>query len=426
MPWHLIKHVVTALLTILAVLGFALAIAQDQVTLRIDSTVAARDPAFPAYVGTLIGAPISTGNEFEVLENGDQIFPAMLQAIQAARRQIDFESYIYTDGEVADRFNSALDEAARRGVDVKFTVDAIGSKKLSNDTLRRLRDGGCQIALFNAPSWYTLEAVNYRTHRKILVADGAVAFTGGVGVADYWAGHAQDEKHWRDTQFRIAGPAARYLEGAFYDNFTEASDEARRDVKPMLPAAPPLPGEPDQTMVVWSQPTGGANGMKMLYLLSLSAARTSIDIISPYFILDESTGRAIDLAAKRGVRVRLLVEGDQTDAKSVKYASRQAYDGLLAEGVRIYEYQGTMMHTKAMVIDGVWSIVGSANFDNRSLELNDELNVATRSESLGSRILQMMERDLTHARELRLDDWRKRGRLEKSREYVWSFFGELF
>ncbi len=151
-PWHLIKHVIAALLTIFAVLGFALAIAQDQVTLRIDSTVAAGDPAFPGYVGTLVGAPITSGNEFEVLENGDQIFPSMLQAIQAAERQIDFETYIYTDGQIADRFNSALEQAARRGVDVKFTVDAIGSKKLSNDTLRRLGRAGCQVAQFNAPS----------------------------------------------------------------------------------------------------------------------------------------------------------------------------------------------------------------------------------------------------------------------------------
>jgi cardiolipin synthase len=286
-----------------------------------------------------------------------------------------------------------------------------------------LAAAGVTVALFNKPAWYTIEELNYRTHRKILVVDGRIGFTGGVGISDNWLGRVEDGKHWRDTQFEITGPATRYLEGGFTENFIEG---AERPVTPQIGNPPPEQGATDQTIVVWSSPTGGGNALKELYILSLAGARRTIDIASPYFLLDESTEYALTAARQRGVRIRLLVEGDVTDAKAVKYASRDAYDRLLQQGFEIYEYQPTMMHAKTVVIDGAWSIFGSANFDNRSLELNDELNVATQDRALAARALEQFELDLRSARRLELERWRQRSRIDKTREWIWSHFGEVF
>jgi cardiolipin synthase len=220
--------------------------------------------------------------------------------------------------------------------------------------------------------WYNLEEVNYRTHRKNLVVDGEIGFVGGAGVADHWLGHAQDKDHWRDTQIRMRGPIVRLLEGAFYENFFETAGV-------VAPELDDLRKEEDDTgsaLVLRSSPTGGSSDLKRLYLLGIASARRTVDIESPYFVTDESTEWSLQDAVSRGVKIRILVEGDKTDAMPVKYASREAYDRLLSMGIEIYEYQPTMMHAKVIVVDGEWSMFGSANFDNRSLELNDELNVA--------------------------------------------------
>lgn len=412
--------------TIIGVMGFMLLIAQDQTTLRIDSPYAAEDPAFPALAGALAGSAVTTGNTFQMLVNGEQIFPAMLEAIDHARQRISLETYIYEPGEVASRFDRALERAARRGVTVNTVFDAMGSADVKEVTVPRLKAAGANVGLFNTPAWYTVEEVNYRSHRKILVVDGGIGFSGGVGISDNWVGKVEDGKHWRDTQFRIVGPAVRLLEAGFTENFIESSDAEKRAVTPQLGNPLPEPGAQDQTIVVWSSPTGGGNGLKDLYLLSLAAARRTIDIASPYFLLDESTGYALDRALERGVKIRVLVEGDVTDAKPVKYSSRHAYDALLRKGIEIYEYQPTLLHAKTVVADGAWCMFGSANFDNRSLELNDELNVATQDRSLAARITEQFNKDLQLARKLDLERWRQRPWLEKTREWIWSHFNEVF
>ena len=229
------------------------------------------------------------------------------------------------------------------------------------------------VVWFNPLRPWTIEETNYRTHRKVLVVDGEVAFTGGIGLADHWLGHAQDPEHWRDTQFRVTGPAVRALEASFYENWLESGGGS---VPALDPERPPQ-GTGARSIVIWSNPTGGASNVKLLYLLSIAGARRTIDIQSPYFVLDESTRWALERRrAQRGVRVRILTDGEITDAKPVKYASRDGYQELLDAGFEIYEYEPTMMHVKAMMVDGVWSVIGSANFDNRSFELNDELTIA--------------------------------------------------
>jgi cardiolipin synthase len=399
-----------------------LAIAQDQETVELRSAISAQDPAAAAYLASLVAAELVQGNSYDVLVNGDQVFPAMLQAIDAATQRISFETYIYDTGHVADQFTDALERAARRGVTVNLILDALGAGSMEKSHFERLQNAGCHIVNFNPTTWYSMEELNYRTHRKILVVDGALAFTGGVGVADHWQGNAQDPQHWRDTHIRIQGPIARTLEAAFYENFVGGGFT----VTPVLTEPAPASDADDQSMVVRSSPSDGASDLKRLYLLAIAMAKHSIEITSPYFVTDESTRWALDDARERGVRIRILVESDTTDHKSVKYASRDAYDGLLENGIEIYEYTPTMMHTKMMVVDGVLSIFGSANFDNRSLELNDEVNVAVFSPRLAARFLQDFENDLRRATKLSLDAWRDRPFMNRVHEHFWSYFGELF
>jgi cardiolipin synthase A/B len=399
-----------------------LMLAQDQVTLKIRSDAGAGEPRQAAYIAALVGADVTRGNDYDVLTNGDAIFPAMLDAIRGARRRISFETYIYESGSVASQFTAALEDAARRGVRVNIVVDSVGGSGMQEADIARLETAGCRLAQFNSPTWYSLEEVNYRTHRKILVVDGEVGFSGGVGVADHWLGDAQDKEHWRDTQVRMRGPVVRLLEAGFYENFIETAGE----VTPELDDVPPERHAGGASIVVRSSPTGGSNDLKRLYLLAIASARRTIDVTSPYFVTDESSEWALRDAVARGVKIRILVEGDITDAMPVKYASRQAYDRLIAAGIEIYEYQPTMMHTKTLVVDGIWSMFGSANFDNRSLELNDELNVAVSSADLAKRFLVDFEKDLRSAARLDLQQWRQRSRLEQSRELFWSYFGEVF
>jgi cardiolipin synthase len=418
-----VRRAFKILLWTAVVVAVLLLFAQDQETLTLRSAVSAEDPRHPAYLAAIVGSDLTTGNKVTVLTNGDQIFPPMLAAIRGAKRRISFETYIYnSESAIAEEFTAALEEAARRGVKVNLVLDAVGSSSVSEAHLTRLRSAGAQVAQFNSPSWYNLEEVNYRTHRKILVVDGEVGFTGGVGVDDHWKGNARNKDEWRDTQFEIRGPLARLLEGGFYENFVETAGEVAPELdEPVRSDDPEGPA-----FLVRSSPTGGANDLKRLYLLAIASARRSIDITTPYFVPDESTIWSLHDAVGRGVRVRLLVEGDITDAMPVKYASRHFYDRLLSEGLEIYEYVPTMMHTKAMVVDGTWSMFGSANFDNRSLELNDELNVAVTGRDLARRLTEDFEADIKVSNRLQLEQWRQRSLLMKTRERFWSLFGEIF
>ena len=417
-----VRRAFVILIVAAAVVALGLMLAQDQVTLRVRSAASAADGGHAEYVSSLLGTQLSRGNSFKVLTNGVEIFPAMLTAIDAARRRIAFETYIYDTGEAANKFTAALENAARRGVKVNIVVDAVGASSMEEDHVKRLRSAGAHVAQFNTPSWYSLEEVNYRTHRKILVVDGEVGFTGGAGVSDHWLGNADSKEHWRDTQVEIRGPIVRLLEAAFYENFLEADGPEA----PVLDPPPAPAGDDGAALVIRSSPSGGSNDLKQLYLLSLAAARKSLEITTPYFVTDESTMWSLEDAVRRGVKIRILLEGDITDAMPVKYASRHAYERLMQQGIELYEYQPTMMHAKVLVVDGVWSMFGSANFDNRSLELNDELNVAVSSRDLAARLLADFEADLTRAQRISLEAWRQRSMLQKAREWFWVGFGEVF
>lgn len=418
-PWVL-RGWRLALLIGIAITALVLLLAQDQETLQVENPVAATDPRFADYVASLVGAPVEPGGEYVVLRNGDEVFPPMLEAIRSAQRRISFESFIYEDGVAGDPFTMELAAAARRGVTVRIVLDAVGGE-LSDESAGKLQQAGVEIRWFNPIRPWSLEETNYRTHRKVLVVDGDVAFTGGIGLADHWLGHAQDPDHWRDTQFKVTGPAVRALEASFYENWLESGGRSVPALDPDRPAQGTA-----RSVVVWSNPTGGASNVKLLYLLSIAAARQRIDIESPYFILDESSRWALHQARQRGVRIRVVTDGEITDAMPVKYSSREGYQQLLDWGVEIYEYQPTMMHVKAMMVDGAWSVIGSANFDNRSFELNDELTIGVADPGLATALTNDFEADIAKSKRLHPATWRDRSLLAKSRERFWAMFGELF
>jgi cardiolipin synthase A/B len=416
------RNVLVAILIAAVVLGVGLVIAQDQETLHVRTPLAGDDPRFPDYLARLAGRPITTGDRYVVLHNGDETFPAMVGAIDRARERISFETYVYSRGEVADKFTQALAAAAHRGVRVQVVLDAVGASDGDRTDIKALRDAGVQVGLFNPVRTNTLEEVNYRTHRKILVVDGEVAFVGGIGLADHWKGNADSPEHWRDTQFEVRGPAVDNIEAGFHENWIETGGLVEPIVAPR--AGPPV-GDA-RSIAIWSSSEAGSNALKLVYLLAIGAARRTIDIQSPYFITDESTMWSLLEARKRGVRIRVLTEGDVTDAKPVKFAGRAQYERLLANGVEVYEYQPTMMHVKALVVDGTISIIGSANFDNRSLELNDELNVAVASPTLASQLTRDFEQDVRRSTRIDVDAWRDRPLHIRAREKLWSYFGEVF
>ena len=420
--WARHHRILAGVLIVLLVIAVGLLIAQDQETIQIKSSLAVEDPRFPQYLANLLGHRLTSNDSYVVQTNGDHAFPAMLAAITKARERVELETYIYEKGDVGTQFTNALEAAAKRGVKVRIVLDSVGSKKMSGDDQKRLKDAGAEIRWVNPLVSFQIEEVNYRTHRKALVVDGDVAFVGGMGIADQWAHDGKDVPVWRDTMVEMHGPAVDDVEAAFNQNWIVVGGVVEPEVEPTAGT----PSGPAKSVVVWSAPQSGANELKLLYLLAIAAARQTIDIESPYLIVDESSRWSIDQAVKRGVHVRMLVEGDKTDAKAVKYASRADYESLLEEGVDIAEFQPTMLHVKAIVVDGLLSIVGSANFDNRSLELNDELNVAVFDRGLASRLLQDFDRDMMKAKKLDLDTWRSRSFLERGREWVWSYFGEVF
>jgi cardiolipin synthase len=370
----------------------------------------AEDPQFRRSLGVLLGPAILDGNKVEVLLNGDQIFASMLKEIRAAQRSITFETYIYWSESIGREFSEALAERARSGVKVHVMLDFIGSIKMEAQSIERMRAAGVQLQRYHKPAWWKLARLNNRTHRKLLVIDGKVGFTGGVGIADKWRGNAQDENHWRDTHFRVEGPVVGQMQAVFNDNWTKATGT----VLDGPDYFPPLKQEGSSAAQMFSSsPTGGSESMHLMYLMAITAARHSIDLSSAYFVPDELTVRALVAAARRGVQVRVITPGPIIDSDVVRAASRERWGGLLKAGIRIAEYQPTMYHVKALVVDSLLVSVGSTNFDNRSFSLNDEANLNVFDAAFAREQEAVFTADWGQAREITLNGWQHRPLLEK-------------
>ena len=362
------------------------------------------DADFRRALGILLGPPLVAGNRITTLVNGSEIYPAMLQAIREAKTNITFETFVFRDG-VGATFVEELAAAARRGVQVHMLLDWLGSRSMNQHLLQAARASGCDLHVYHPPSWYHLGRLNNRTHRKLLIIDGKVGFTGGVGMGIEWKDGLQGLPPWRDSHFKAEGPVVAQMQAVFVDNWIKATGRVLHGAE-YFPKLSPA-GDMDAQMF-GSSPVGGSESMHLMVLLALTAAKTSIDIENAYFVPDKLTVEALCSAARRGVRVRIVVPGRYTDARLGRWAAQGLYGSLLESGIQIYEYQPTMMHCKVLVIDGVWSSVGSANFDDRSFRLNDEANLNVFSEELARQQVQLIDEDIKHSRRMVLRKWRSR------------------
>jgi cardiolipin synthase len=373
-------------------------------------------PEFLRAAEALTSAPISDGNALEVLINGDRIFPVFLETIGNATRSVNLETYVYWQGDIARDVAGALCEKAREGVEVNVILDAVGAAKMDRSLVADMRDSGVCVAYFRPPKPYAMRRLNNRTHRKLLVVDGRVGMIGGVGIAEEWTGDAQDPDHWRDTHVRVTGPVVRGLQGAFAENWLEATGDVLvgDDYLPHLDAVDD--GGPMQ--LVRSRATVGDTNVEALYFLAIACARRTLDLTAAYFAPRPAFVDALCDAAGRGVRTRVLVPGPHIDKQFVRMAGRAEYERLLEAGVEIYEYGPTMLHAKTLCIDGAWSSVGSVNFDNRSFQLHDEATLCVQSEPVAELLTEAFESDLRVSVPFELDRWRGRPPLARATEHL--------
>lgn len=366
----------------------------------------------PHLLAGLTSGAVYEGNRVTVLQNG-ALFPAMLADIEAAQHTVHLETFVWTKGTLERQFVDALCKQARDGRKVRVIIDALGGSRASAECLKRLK-AAVEVATYCRPKWWNLRRFNHRTHRKLLVIDGRIGYTFGHGVADQWLGNGEDEDHWRDTAVRIDGPAVFALQSVFMENWIEETH--------CVPAGPGcfpvLEPVGDVSAHVASSASGEAGSdVAMLYTIAIASARKEVIIQNPYFAPDDGVCELLGEMAKRGVAVHLMVPGKKTDSPFVRTAGCHLYESLLEAGVRVYEFQPTLLHQKVVIVDGVWSHVGSTNFDSRSLALNEEVGVGVLDREVAAQLKEAFENDLERSKELKLERWRKRPMLERG--YSW-------
>jgi len=403
---HLRVILLTAACTLAGVLLFQnLAAGEKKIEQQLPKLYESDDAEFRRSLSSLLGPPIVEGNKVDTLLNGDQIFPAMLTAIRSATTTITFETYIYWSGSIGQEFVDALAERAAAGVRVHVLLDWVGSVKMEDSLLQAMERGGVEVRRFHEPHWSNWDKLNNRTHRKLLIVDGRVGFTGGVGIADQWRGQARNPDEWRDSHFRVEGPVVAQMQAVFLDNWMRATGKVLHgeayfpDLKPAGQLA---------AQMFSSSPSGGSESMQLMYLLSITAARKTIDLANSYFVPDELTIKTLIDAARRGVKVRVLTPSGHIDSEVVRKASRGGWGPMLEAGIEIAEYEPTMYHVKGLVVDGHFSSVGSTNFDNRSFRLNDEANLNVLSAEFGRVQQEVFAADWSKARRISLEEWQRR------------------
>lgn len=370
---------------------------------EITSVYSTSSPQFQRSAGSLLGPDFVSGNGIKTLVNGDKIFPAMIAAIRSAKHSVNFETYVFEDGAVAKQFTAALAERARAGVKVNAILDAQGCSHMGRANLATLEDAGVQIARYHSIYWLDPRRYNNRTHRKLLIIDGKIAFIGGVGIADEWSGDADSPQHWRDNHYEVTGPVVAQLQSCFVSNWmkTRGTMLDGADYFPPLPPAGPYRAQAIRS-------TAKNPNLDLMYLLSIASARSTIVIENAYFLPDETIRKELIAAARRGVHIEILVPGKYIDQKLVRLASQRHWPEMLRAGIKIYEYQPTMVHVKLMIIDGIFVSIGSGNLDSRSLNLNDEANLDVFDRQFAAAQLRLFEMDKRKSQEATLD---KEGRL---------------
>lgn len=413
----------TAMWMLIAVVGTVVAVllflnltsGEKKLEHEISTLYSVNDPQFVRSMGVLLGPPIVDGNEITAYQNGVEIFPAMLEAIGSARETITFETFIYWSGKIGREFADSLAERSRAGVKVHVLLDWVGTGKMDDALLKEMEESGVQVLKYHPLRWYNLARLNNRTHRKLLVIDGRIGFTGGVGIADEWLGDAQDSLHWRDSHYRVVGPAVAQMQAAFMENWMKTQSRVLHGTEYF----PPLDSAGTTLAQVFKSSAGEASeSVRLMYLLSIASAAKSIRLSASYFVPDSLSIATLVSARERGAEVEIVVPGRHIDAHIVRKASKGEWGPLLEAGVRIYEYQPTMYHTKVMVVDDLWVSVGSTNFDNRSFSLNDEANLNILDREFALAQARVFEQDKTRSREITLEMWRQRPWTEKVKEWL--------
>jgi cardiolipin synthase len=356
-------------------------------------------------------------SRFAVLTNAEQFYPAMLEAIGNARHTINMECYIFRPDKIGRKFMTALMERARAGVKVLLIVDAVGSFRFGFSAIRKMREAGCCVELYQGLKWHRLSRLNNRTHRELLIIDGKEAFIGGAGVGDQWAKGQRGKRPWRDTMARVTGPVVAAIQGVFTENWVDCCGEILTGPEYF----PALKKTGDtSTLVIKSSPADRVTASRLVFQMLIESATKNIQVTTPYFLPDKSLREAFKKTAARGVKIDIIVPGSHTDQRWVRLVSRRKYRELLKAGICIYEYRAGMMHAKVLNVDELWVVLGTTNFDNRSFEHNDEVNIAIRDEETSARLAKDFKADLQRCEVVTLDTWKRRPLLEKIVEpFAW-------
>jgi cardiolipin synthase A/B len=452
-PWWVIVFASLGFLSLVTVLvTLFLPLGRRPPEIRITAAPPVRSPEFLAAVAGTAGAPLRAGGTVQLLNNGVAFFPALVKDIHAAQRTIHFSVYIWEPGEANDQVFAALIERARAGVKVRVLLDGLGGMKAPDRDVDALRAAGGKVEKFSAPRLGKLTRFHKRNHRRSIVMDGRVGYTGGMAVSDKWIGNADTEERWRDTMVRVTGPLAATLQCAFVSPWAQTTGEllSGPDVFPPdvlgFPDAAPAAAASTPTASSASPPAGATGAaqpvtlhtglasapsseshpLRLFFIQSFVSAKQKLYITTPYFVPDEAIRKVVADRARAGVDVRILLPDEHTDAKPIRLTSHRYFEELLAAGVKIYEYQPTMMHTKGVVVDGAWSVVGSANMDVRSKELNEENVLGILDEGFAREMEATYFEDLKKAQEIRLEEWRRRGSWQKVKERVAVLFAEQY
>lgn len=432
-PWWL---VVLAAIGVIAIIAVGLSLfsnlgeGPDTATFTEVPKIGSGD--FLAAVAATANAPLRSGGTARLLNNGDEIFPALYAALESARTSINFMVYIWEPGVVSDRIFDILTERARAGVDVRVMGDGLGCRPAPEDRIEALRAAGGKWCWFHPPRFGQLTYFHKRNHRRAIIVDGEIGFLGGAAVADKWLGRAQDPEHWRDAMLEVRGPLATSLQPAFIQLWSHNTGEliaGSRFLQVHQEGSESSGGSPEAVRAhvsILGSPSSDDFPLRRLFQLTIRSAERSIYITNPYFVPDVATRALLRTQAKAGIDVRVLVPSDHNDVFLIRWSSQNYYDEMLESGVRIYEYQPTMIHQKHMVVDGKWSIVGSANFDVRSDELNQESVIGMLDLEVAEAVQSAFFRDLEQAREIQLEEWRRRPRWHRVRERFFCLFEEQF
>jgi cardiolipin synthase len=416
--WALITALVTILLVMVA---FWSKVRDNGIDLHVDQRGTLGE--FLPSIAGLARGDLANGNDVQVLQNG-AFFDSLLRDIASAKQSVHFETFLWWKGDVCNKVAAALADRARHGVKVRLMLDASGGKKIDDDLVKLMESSGVTIARFHPLRFSNIGRMNNRDHRKLMIIDGRVGYIGGHGIAEEWTGNAQDKKHWRDTFVRLQGPVVNQLQAAFCENWIEETGDV--PVGPLyFPRLPPA-GK-SVTHVSYSSPGGTVSSVKLLYYLAISAANKELIIQNPYFLPDDSAIEALAAAVKRGVNVSIMIpSADVNDSPVVQHASHHHYGTLLKRGVHVYEYNRTLLHQKIIIVDGVWSSVGSTNFDDRSFDINDEVSIGIYDAAIAQQLRAAYFDDLRYTTKIDLEHWKNRGFMHKLKDgAAWSINGQL-